>query len=388
MSELREKLFLIFLAGILIFMPIKIELTTPFTIGLALIWFWSGDFKKLWQPKWEWHPSYILALIALLFVASTLAHPDEAHIKQLEKRTVFLLFPLVLSTSRYLNAKRIRHALWVFAAAVSMVCIYALIKIIYFRFYHPYIAPIGEGPWVEEYVLMHRPYFGMYALFAIFILYDAIRKKQLKLSLALTGILLNLSMLFLVIPKMALLILGLFAIYLIGRAFYNKKFEIAIVLLLVIAAGFITSYNNNVHFVKRLDKFLQNEQRLTTWSCAKSAMETEEFNLFVGYFSEVEFQEATNACLAERNSRAFNSHNQYFAFLGGYGLIGLLIFAFVIYSLFQNALIRRHELFLLFLGIIILQCLTENILSRQWGIFFFVLFTTLLLRQENTSARA
>ena len=133
MSELKRKLFLFFLAGILIFMPIKIELTTPFTIGLALVWFWSGDFKALWQPKWNWHPSYILALIALLFVLSTLVHPDQDHIKQLEKRTVFLLFPLILSTSGYLNAKRIRQALWVFAASVSMVCVYALIKIIYFR---------------------------------------------------------------------------------------------------------------------------------------------------------------------------------------------------------------------------------------------------------------
>ena len=384
MSGVKEKLFLFFLAGILVFMPIKIELTTPFTIGLTLVWIWSGDFKNLWKPKWKWHPSYILALIALLFVAGTLLHPDQEHIKQLEKRTVFLLFPLVLSTSRYLTSKRVRQALWVFATAVTLVCVYALIKIIYFRLYHPYIAPIGEGPWVEEYVLMHRPYFGMYALFAIFIFYDAIRKKQLKLSLVIPGFLLNVSMILLVIPKMALLILALFALYLIVRALYNKRYPLAAVLILTIAAAFLTSYKNNVHFVKRWDKFLQNEQRLTTWSCAKSAMEEDTFNLFVGYFSEVRFQEATNECLAEQNSKAFNSHNQYFAFLGGYGLAGLLIFAFVIFSLFQNGLIRRHELFLLFLGIIIMQCLTENILSRQWGIFFFVMFTTLFLQEDNT----
>ena len=81
-----------------------------------------------------------------------------------------------------------------------------------------------------------------------------------------------------------------------------------------------------------------------------------------------------------------NTHNQYLDYLIKYGLVGFfLIFgAFVLY--FRKAWENKDSMYLMFLLLISLCMLTENILNRQYGIVFFFLFNSLFyLRKSNST---
>lgn len=76
--------------------------------------------------------------------------------------------------------------------------------------------------------------------------------------------------------------------------------------------------------------------------------------------------------------KKLNTHNNYLYFIMSTGLFGLLSFFIFILYLFKKALKSKNVLMITFCIIIALNFLTENILSRHWGLMFFA-FTLILL---------
>jgi O-antigen ligase len=74
-----------------------------------------------------------------------------------------------------------------------------------------------------------------------------------------------------------------------------------------------------------------------------------------------------------------NAHNQYFSFLIKAGIIGLLIYLYVLYFSFSKAVQKRDFLFLSFLILISVVSISENILDVNKGIFFYSFFLSLFL---------
>jgi O-antigen ligase len=74
-----------------------------------------------------------------------------------------------------------------------------------------------------------------------------------------------------------------------------------------------------------------------------------------------------------------NAHNQYFSFLIKAGIIGLLIYLYVLYFSFSKAIKRKDFLFLSFLILISVVSISENILDVNKGIFFYSFFLSLFL---------
>lgn len=68
----------------------------------------------------------------------------------------------------------------------------------------------------------------------------------------------------------------------------------------------------------------------------------------------------------------FNTHNEYLNIFAALGIIGITIFLLLIIFSFKSAWHNPYHL--IFLGLFCLICLTENLLSRQQGVFFFALF--------------
>lgn len=75
----------------------------------------------------------------------------------------------------------------------------------------------------------------------------------------------------------------------------------------------------------------------------------------------------------------FNTHSEYLGILLRTGVVGLLLFIYVLYFGFADAIRKRDVLFLSFMLIIIIVSVSENILDLNKGIFFYSFFFSLFL---------
>jgi O-antigen ligase len=87
----------------------------------------------------------------------------------------------------------------------------------------------------------------------------------------------------------------------------------------------------------------------------------------------------------------FNSHNQYLHFLLTGGVILFIVFGATITYLLYFSIKSNDYLFFMFLIMILIVMLTENILNRINGVFFFSLFTSVfyylnLIKSEHSVA--
>jgi O-antigen ligase len=74
-----------------------------------------------------------------------------------------------------------------------------------------------------------------------------------------------------------------------------------------------------------------------------------------------------------------NPHNQYLQTFGALGIIGFLVIVTMYLSIFIYAIKKREILMFAFILIVIISSLTESILERQAGVFFFAFFASLFL---------
>ncbi|MBK8144312.1 MAG: O-antigen ligase family protein [Bacteroidetes bacterium] len=75
---------------------------------------------------------------------------------------------------------------------------------------------------------------------------------------------------------------------------------------------------------------------------------------------------------------SYNSHNEYLNQWICFGLAGFLFFISIFIFHIKKAILLKNVLYYAFLLIVMVSCLTENILSRQSGIIFYAFFGALL----------
>ncbi|MBK9760676.1 MAG: O-antigen ligase family protein [Flavobacteriales bacterium] len=76
---------------------------------------------------------------------------------------------------------------------------------------------------------------------------------------------------------------------------------------------------------------------------------------------------------------SYGTHNQLFHWWLSFGLIGLVLYVVYFGTLLITAWQRRDAIQLGFTVLILLCCITENVLSRQWGVVLFACFNALFL---------
>ena len=70
----------------------------------------------------------------------------------------------------------------------------------------------------------------------------------------------------------------------------------------------------------------------------------------------------------------YHAHNQYLQTLLHYGCLGLLVLLGVFLWSFRHALAHKNFLAIFWIFLVLLTCVTESILSRQWGIYSLAFF--------------
>ncbi len=86
--------------------------------------------------------------------------------------------------------------------------------------------------------------------------------------------------------------------------------------------------------------------------------------------------------------KELNTHNNYLYFLMATGVVGLILFLISMGYLFRLSIKPYNVLKVSFCVIIFINLLTENILSRHWGLMFFAFILIVLFSEEKKTKEA
>ncbi|TYC15658.1 O-antigen ligase family protein [Bizionia gelidisalsuginis] len=77
--------------------------------------------------------------------------------------------------------------------------------------------------------------------------------------------------------------------------------------------------------------------------------------------------------------KKLNAHNQFFEYLSTFGVLGLIIFLFVLYFFIKTSLENKNYFMLALLMLFLMACMTESVLERELGIKYFSLILGLII---------
>ncbi len=246
----------------------------------------------------------------------------------------------------------------------------------------------------EDFTELHPTYYGLFAGTTILVLLHFTLaqtgwKKRI-LPFSLIGI--SAAGLFLSGARMALAATVVAAIVLL---ILHKKYLFILVLGFLASIGFFAGKDVILPRMENISSLFSGEEntgakgtsiRKGITACSVRLISE---NWLTGVGSDV-LQHQLNACYqAQKNREALaknlNTHNEYANLLLSFGLLGGIILISYFISLFRIGL--KHPIILAIALLLALQFLTENILSRQHGVFLVALFSSFMLYWKSADQK-
>ena len=341
----------------------------------------------------------ILVSIYLLGIVSLLYSSDKSEgINIATRQLAILLMPLLFALSG-LNLEKYRlHLFSFFVATCTCTIMYLYIDALrIIAYFHLPVTSLFTLAFMNHNfslpIQLHATYLSMYVAFSIItVTYLLIHEKKRNRQCLFIAGLLILTMGMLQLSSRAVFIALLFVINIVFPflVYAGKKrvificISLSLSLFLLFAITHIDSFK--VRYVSELKKDLtqkvdlieSNEPRMVRWKATAKLIKrspligyglgAEKKLLKEEYFSEKLFSSYLNE---------FNTHNEYLSFLLKTGIVGLALFIFVLYRGFAVAWRKKDLLFLSFMILISIVCVSENVLDLNKGIFFYSFFFSL-----------
>jgi hypothetical protein len=367
----------------------------PFSMGLPNILLGLSVLifiiKALKKQEFEFNKSLkiIVFLIVYLTLNFTLKGQLSSNISMLARLLIIPSFLVLLLQG---NIENILKAFKLSYVALTFLVMTKII-IYYVNYGDLNFSTVKE---FHTLLFIDRPYFGFVSLIGIILnLKDLIQHKKHKyLIYALTII----SIILIYIIAARLTIITTFILLFI---FVFKKIQISIfkkmIVLVTLSIVFFTSLILNKNFINRLvinqgvTSFIDYEPRFVIWPCATNLLAENATNFIVGSGGFTETQQELCNCYEKSIDkedkrdwyleRKFNTHNQFLGFLLVGGVIGLLIFFYLLYQLFQTSY-KNIYLFSIWLSFVLFLIL-ENIFYRQFGCYLIAIIILFLTQKNN-----
>lgn len=253
---------------------------------------------------------------------------------------------------------------------------------------------LGFSRQVIEALLIDRIYLGFIAILSILISYQSIKPKfHPNNKYLLVNIIINVLFIFLLVSKIAVIILG--ALFIIRQLYGSKKWirlPIAAIVVTGLFALVLSTTNTGEDASEKtfFERTLTWELRTQVWKCADQIatdtgliVEGFGFNgtkdeLVDCYSNHIEDDYKRNQFVALRH----NSHNQLVDIYFNWGIVAIVLFiAFILLVFFKN---RKQFMPTAFLVVLVSYCMVENVFHRQIGAYYvgFVLIAVLLQSQQ------
>lgn len=357
-------------------------------LGLCVLIFIIKAFKKQ-EFVFNKTLKIIVVLIAYLALNFTLKGELSSNTSMLGRLLIVPAFLVLLLQGS------IENILKVFRLSYVVLTLFVLIKII---LYYVNYGDLNFSTVKEFHTLLFidRPYFGFVSLIGIILnLRDLIQHKKHK-YLIYTVTIISILLIYIIAARLTII-----TTFILLFIFIFKKIQISVFKKMIVLGSlsiiFFASLILNKNFINRLvvnqgvTSFIDYEPRFVIWPCTSNLLAENTTNVIVGSggFSETQ-QELCNCYEKTIDNeskkdwyleRKFNTHNQFLGFLLVGGVIGLLIFFYLLYQLFQTSY-KNIYLFSIWLSFVLFLIL-ENIFYRQFGCYLIAIIILFLTQVNN-----
>jgi O-antigen ligase len=368
---------------------------------LTILYFFKNKIKQKFEFK-----SLVYSLPFFLYLFYEL-FSKSYNLSIILLNLPFLIFPLLfLYKPKFINNEIKERSFVVFQLSVVIQTILFLITFLRMNNLNKLFAISKENiPFFREYVTnnylfeIHPTYFSSYLLLGITISLFKFNKSKILHSL---NTLFSIFFLFLFSSRIIILLLFVTIFAFLAHYLFLKRTKKKYIILAGLLSVLLFTIVLNTDFVSKRFKEIKTEinkpiigkyynstnTRIAIYKCdiflAKNLP-------FWGY--GMQLQQKLNQCFAENNNSdfykisVFNTHNYYFHLMLYGGILFLLLFLLYVYFVFKNIKYNVLGVFLFFQFLSI--NLTENYLSRHYGLVLFCYFTSLFMffKKERINAR-
>ena len=381
----------------------------PLTGGIIIIglsWIFSFSFKEKLQRFIKNPVAIAFVLLYLLHLLSIFYTENSSEgWNDLRLKISFLLLPFFMMTVQFIYNEQRIFILKFFALLMILMALTDLT--------HAFLEYLVSGN-QETFYYIHLPYLlaskvhyvAWYYSFAIFISIYHLISSQSNRAFWFLGLLILLFSLILLSSRAFILafivvfiltFLKWFKTAKVSRLMWTKILSIAA--LFILSLVFIPSINLRLNdTVVELQKMFgydtpkQTNPRVFIWRYGADLISKNAIFGFGVGDAKGELSVALESCDAmfwngERNvpiqNKNYNFHNQFMQTWAEVGIFGFLILLFIMIHPFL--LKNSHPLFLIFIGLTFIGCLTESMFERQAGVVLFAFMYPLLSGLKKVS---
>lgn len=395
-----------FLALFAFFLPISEKLST-LLIGLSVIILIIEVIRGEVTFKLD-KELLLLPTLYLIYVAVSTIMSAEIQFKWFENKASLLVFPLLFSTSRKIDLKRILPFFVYGCLTAYVICLlFAINSSMVIDGSDFYFSPmindkrgffesmVYEGNYffgVQFSSLIQISYFALYialAMAALLFLLEDFKGKKITVFIFSIAIL-QISSLAGILNLITVILLAI--IYKLKSKRKKMAIFFGLLVLVVLSALYHPRINNTIKGVYKTihgeDSPLYPKQpRLITWEAAIRAIgENGIYGVGIGN-SQRELNKKYKEIGYEKGSREnLNTHNQYLQILLECGVLGLATLLFILCVLLKKVIhdeAFQRPFVLCFFLLIAISFMFESILNRYIGISFFAFFVSLVFAQSK-----
>jgi O-antigen ligase len=172
----------------------------------------------------------------------------------------------------------------------------------------------------------------------------------------------------------------------------NKRIKFIVITAIISALTLVAIFNTDVLRIRYFTSLqsdltkvsvTHDESRLLRWN---SALKVIKKSPVIGFGTGSEVPVLKDQYFKDKLYQSYvselNAHNQYLSFLLRSGIIGLLIYLFILGFGFRESVKRKDVIFLSFMILVATVSISENILDVNKGIFFYSFFFSFFLFSE------
>jgi O-antigen ligase len=323
----------------------------------------------------------------------------------LEKNIAFLLFPLFMIVNKdFIFLDTLKKALYSFIFSNLILASYIWIIILSKGYAETMAADNYYNPTIRNIFSdvsgIHLPYLGILFVFSSLILLKDILFSEQKVSILNAVRLLAISLLVFSVVAFAarlalfsFLLVSIFLIFKITKTVGIRIVFISGFFLLLLAVFIVPSSKKRIDDVFNSKLILPNKNqnssevnfRYGIYHCASTILKE---NWITG-IGPGNVQKKLDDCYSDYTYKnyddyshiEYNSHNQYIDICLKYGVFGLIAFLiFLFWGVNTKDLIYHVFLFIILIGLV-----TENLFDRQIGVVFFTFFNSLFFINKTNS---
>ena len=381
------------------------HLNSKIIILLALFSLLSTNLLDLWRRIKNYKIYWLFSSLFLLDVIGLIPSDNlQEGLGYLETKASVIVFPLViLAAAGSLTIQIIRNICKAFALGVLAVLVGYLIILLSvgletgFDFESWFQDRLSIIPAIANArINIHPSYLSLYVAFSTFCVFEELRLTHEKRVQLLYGTVL---LVFLAFQLWLNSRAGLIGFVLVGIFYFanrsNKKQKLiagvgAIIFITILSVlpftqeRFILAPLRAIQDVGQVNATDEDSWpialRIQIYDCSIQILKN---NYWLWGYGTGDFKDKINECYREMNygwlvARKLDSHNEYFAQLHRHGIAGMALFLMCLIIPFRKAMHGDDIVCAVFILLIGLSCLPENLLSSQKGVVFYALFNSLL----------